>query len=209
MKKLILVFLLFLSSSLSLFAAKVDEISQPIAGFIKSADFCSLEITNFFTTGDSISPGPEVNGVTYRGINLDTGASNTSNDKNLIKPSETLAMGKRIGTFNLKASKHDYTLIITHDKLKKQNGTSYEYQLGISFSINGREEMYACCSVGSTGSAELGRSGDVTINFSQSKYGDGVLIVQDAGIFFRLVDTVNDPGQYTSTVTFIVEANST
>ena len=207
MKKLIFIFLIVLST-LSLSATtKIDDISQPIAGYIKSTDFCTLEITNYFTTGDTISPGPEYNGVTYRGINLDTSASNTSNDKNLIMPSPTLVMGKRIGTFNLKASHHDYTLRITHDKLIKQNGTSYDYQLGISFSINGKEEIYACCSVGSTGSAELGRSGDITINFSQSKYGDGVLIVHDAGIFFRLVDLVTEAGQYTSTVTFIVEAN--
>ena len=199
MKKPILVLFLIISALTLNATTKIDDISQPIAGFILSTDFCTLEITNYFTTGNKISSGPTVNGVTYRGINLDTSDSNTSNDKNLIIPSpNVLVMGKQIGTFNLKASHHGYTLIITHDKLSKQNGTSYDYQLGINFTLNNTEVKQACSS-----------TGNVTINFSNPDYdfGSGVLIVHDAGIFFRLIDTVSEAGQYSSTVTFIVEAN--
>lgn len=191
MKKYLALVLLALSA-VSLYAAKVDDISQPIAGFIKSADFCKLEISNYFD--DGTIKDTKINNVYYRGINLDTGDSNTSNDKYLIMPSNTLVMGKRIGAFNMKASHHGYTLKITHEKLVKQNGTSYDYQLGVSFMVNSQKFENACDSTET-----------LTIDFSN--YGNGVLLVEDAGIYFRLIDTVSDAGQYTSTVTFIVEAN--
>ena len=192
MKK-VLAFILLLLSAVSLYAVKVDEISQPIAGFIKSADFCILEISNYFD--DNIIKDTKIGNTYYRGINLDTGDTNTSNDKYLIMPSETLVMGKRIGAFNLKASKHTYTLKITHDKLLKKNGTTdYDYQLGVRLSINGNIFENACSST-------------QTLTLDFSGYGNGVLLVEDAGIYFRLIDTVSEAGQYTSTVTFIVEAN--
>lgn len=192
MKK-VLAFILLLLSAVSLYAGKVDEISQPIAGFIKSADFCILEISNYFD--DNIIKDTKIGNTYYKGINLDTGDTNTSNDKYLIMPSETLVMGKRIGAFNLKASKHAYTLKITHDKLLKKNGTTnYDYQLGVRLSINGSIFENACSST-------------QTLTLDFSGYGNGVLLVEDAGIYFRLIDTVSEAGQYTSTVTFIVEAN--
>ena len=185
--------MLILLSAMSIYAGKVDEIAQPIAGFIKSADFCVLEISNYFD--DNIIKDTKIGNVYYRGINLDTGDSNTSNDKYLIVPSPAnLIMGKRIGAFNMKASHHGYTLKITHEKLVKQNGASYDYQLGVSLTIDGQTIENACSSTQT-----------LTIDFSG--FGNGVLLVEDAGVYFRLIDTVSEAGQYSSTVTFIVEAN--
>ncbi len=198
MKKRISLLLLALLLGLSfLNAGKVDDISQTIAGYISTTDFCTLDITNYFTS--NVITGTTVNGTFYRGINLDTNPStNPSNDRDLITPYQSsIIMGKRIGAFNLKASHHSYTLTVTHEKLSSQNGTSYDYELGISFKLNDRTFEQACSS-----------SNSVSFNFSEGAYGnDGVLIVNDGGIYFRLIDTVTQPGQYSSTVTFIVEAN--
>ena len=197
MKRLALLLLLLLAGLSLVSAGKVDDISQPIAGYISSTDFCTLDITNYFNS--NVITGVTVNGTYYRGINLDTDpATNTSNDRDLITPYQSsIIMGKRIGAFNMKASHHGYTLTVTHEKLSSQNGTSYDYELGISFKLNDSTFEQACSS-----------SNSVSFNFAESAYGnDGVLILNDGGIYFRLIDTVTQPGQYSSVVTFIVEAN--
>lgn len=196
-KKLSLLLLALLVGLSFVSAGKLDDISQAVAGFISTTDFCTLDITNYFDS--NVITGTTVNGVFYRGINLDTDSStNPSNDRDLITPYQSsIVMGKKIGAFNFKASHHGYTLTVTHEKLSSQSGASYDYELGISFKLNDKTFEQACSS-----------SSSVSFDFSEAKYGnDGVLIVNDGGIYFRLIDTVTQPGQYSSTVTFIVEAN--
>ena len=174
----------------SLYAAsKAAEASQTIAGFINSSgsDYMKLTVSYDITSTDG----------NYYGINLDISDSGNMN-RYLIAPSVSHELGLRIGTIDLEATNRNYKLRIYHEPLilvGSNPAVTIDYELSISYSVNGGETSTAYCLSATTNPA------DNLINVSL-RSGGGVVLIQNAGLYFRLKDPsqVRTAGQYQSVI---------
>ena len=164
--------------------------SQTIAGFINhiGSDYMLLEVSYDYSHTDQ----------QYHGINLDINDSGNPN-RYLIAPSASHELGLRIGSFNLETTNRDYTLRIYHQPLILVNSNpavTIDYELSIQYAISGGNPLSAYCL-----SATDMANPDKKINVSLNSPG-GVIIIQNAGFFFRLKDAsqVRTAGQYESII---------
>lgn len=190
MKKILaLIFILLIS--FSLFAWKeLDNLrtNQSILAYINGV----LEL--------EISPFNYANLNGGKGINLNIN-DDTNNFRYLIAPTQTpnSVPGLLVGSYSLISSSSDYKLTITHDKLVKTTDSSiqYDYELCTIYSVL----------IGSTMVERTAYSTatphSIEINFNETH---GILMLQNAGLYFRLSTEVHDSGQYQSTVTLILES---
>ena len=197
MKKAIGLFaLLLILFSLHAAVTQAATESQTIAGFINhvGSDYMLLEVSYDYSHTDG----------QYHGINLDV--SDTSNpNRYLITPSASHELGLRIGTLNLETTNRDYTLRIYHTPLRLTTNanTAIDYELSIQYSISGGDSLSAYC-LSASDTSNPDNKINVTLNSS-----GGVILIQNAGLFFRLKDAsqVRTVGQYESIVYIQVGAD--
>lgn len=190
MKK-ILVALIILFISFSLFAWKeLDYAStnQEIVAYING--ILELELSGFYYTG--INEG--------KGLNLDIN-DDTNNFRYLIAPTQSpkTVPGLLIANFSLISSSSNYRLTITHDKLVNNNNHSimYDYELCTIYSVLKDSAMIqrtVFC---------ISNPDSSILSFDEIH---GALMLQDAGLYFRLCTEIQDAGLYYSTVTLVLES---
>ena len=190
MKKFLIV-LLMLTLSFSLFAWKELDFaanSLEIIGHINGV--LELDLTGFYYT--NINEG--------KGLNLNIN-DDTNNFRYLIAPTQTPQSipGLLIANFSLISSSSDYQLTISHNNLINDNNSSiqYDYELCTIYSVlrgNSMVERTVYCN--SNPDCSVLSFNDVT----------GILMLQDAGLYFRLCTEVQDAGTYHSTITLFLES---
>lgn len=194
MRKLFAVLLFIFISSL-LFAEDQprDKAAQRISGYIDPN--ISLEASNivYYDNGKY-------------GINLDINDS-SNNISNLITPTATplTVPGLLVGRFSVVSSVTNYKVVITHSQMILQpdqgepaaNAPSFDYELGVIYTIDGINYTSLMCVSSPNNSIEI------PLMIAQQ----GVVMIQDAGIYFRLTNGAPIPsnGNYKSDVTFSVE----
>ena len=147
-----------------------------------------------------ISPFNYANLNGGKGINLNIN-DDTNNFRYLIAPTQTpnSVPGLLVGSYSLISSSSDYKLTITHDKLVKTTDPSlqYDYELCTIYSVQIGSNMVERTSY------SLASPHSIEINFNETH---GILMLQNAGLYFRLSTEVHDSGLYQSTVTLILES---
>ena len=190
MKKLLIVFII-LTLSFSLFAWKELDFaarSQDIVAYID--DILELDISGFYYSG--INEG--------KGINLNIN-DDTNNFRYLISPTQVPKSipGLLIANFSLMSSSSDYRLTLSHNKLinSANNSIVYDYELCVIYSVLKNSTMIerTMYCVSSPESCVL--------DFNELH---GILMLQDAGLYFRLCTEVQDAGIYNSTITLLLES---
>ena len=189
MKKVILIFILLLVLS-PLFAWKeLDYASthNTIIGHISG--ILELTVSNFYYASANSGKGLNLN------INDDT-----NNHRFLIAPTHTpkSVPGLLIGNFSLISSSSDYQLTLSHDKLTNDNNSSikYDYELCAYYSVLKGSNVVA-------NEVYCVANENAVISFDEIH---GILMLQDAGLYFRLCTEVVDAGTYTSTITLLLES---
>ena len=163
--------------------------SQNIVGYVDNV--LELNVSPFIYDGANNS----------RGLNLDVNAD--TNYKYQIAPTTVpkSVPGLLIGTFSILSSSSNYKLTITPEKLKKEgdNNTTFDYEICAYYSLQ----------VGKTSVTSHEVYCDSTepavINFAEEN-GNRVLVLQNAGLYFRLISEVNSRGDYSATITFTLES---
>ena len=162
--------------------------SQRIVAYVNGV--LELEISPF--TYATINEG--------RGINLNIN-DDTNNFRYLIAPTQApeSVPGLQIGSFSLISSSSDYRLTITHDGMVNttDNSIVYDYELCTIYSVQIGSSM-----VERTAYAESSPD-SIVLNFNETH---GILMLQNAGLYFRLSTEVQEPGSYRSVVTFVLES---
>lgn len=193
MKKLLIFFSILISSSLLFAASLGHSANQTIAGFINhtSSTFMNLDVTYDIKTTDG----------NYSGINLDVSDVN-NHIRYLIAPSASHEQGLRFGTLTLEATNMNYKLHIFHTKLylTQDSSKTIDYELSFSYAITGGESASAYCKSATNLNTDPSNP-DNMINLSLRSSG-GVILIQNAGLYFRLIDVseVRTAGQYLSNI---------
>lgn len=188
-KALIIMIVLF--TAFSLFAwRELDYASthQEIIAHIN--EVLELDLTGFYYAG--INEG--------KGLNLDIN-DDTNNFRYLIAPTQTprSVPGLLIANFSLISSSSNYRLTINHDKLVNDDDHSimYDYELCTIYSVLKGSSMIQhvvyCTS----------NPDSAVLSFDEI---NGILMLQDAGLYFRLCTEVQDAGLYHSIVTLVLES---
>jgi len=188
-KALIIMIVLF--TAFSLFAwRELDYASthQEIIAHIN--EVLELDLTGFYYAG--INEG--------KGLNLDIN-DDTNNFRYLIAPTQTprTVPGLLIANFSLISSSSNYRLTINHDKLVNDDDHSimYDYELCTIYSVLKGSSMIQhvvyCTS----------NPDSAVLSFDEI---NGILMLQDAGLYFRLCTEVQDAGLYHSVVTLVLES---
>ena len=190
MKKLFVI-LLLLTISFSLFAWKELDYTfsnQDILAYING--ILDLEVSSFKYAGANDG----------KGINLNIKDEN-NNFRYLIAPTATpqSVPGLLIANFSLISSSSNYKLTISHNELvnNTNNTIKYDYELCTIYSVqkNGSNiERTDYC----TSSPD-----NMVLNFNEIQ---GILMLQNAGLYLRLCTEVTDPGEYSSTITLFLES---
>lgn len=190
MKKALLV-LIILFTAFSLFAWKdlsYAASNQEIVAHIN--EVFELDLSSFYYT--SLNEG--------KGLNLNIN-DDTNNFRYLIAPTQTpkSVPGLLIANFSLISSSSDYRLTITHDKLVNttDHNLVYDYELCTIYSVLKGSTMIqhtVYCTSNPDSSV---------LNFNEVQ---GILMLQNAGLYFRLCTEVQDAGLYNSTVTLVLES---
>ena len=187
--------LLVLLLSLPLFSLTKKDSKQDIYGFID--EFVDIQVSDFLYNSSNGNKG------------IDFNIEKETNYRYLIAPTVTplSVTGLKVGTFSVLASHPGYTLVVTHDKLTQAADPSvkYDYELGVSYSIGGATYTRICLATNDPANADSDHKISISL-----RSGDSVVMIQDAGIYFRMTNgnVVNSVGNYTSTVTFTLEADS-
>ena len=183
--------MIILFTAFSLFAWKEldnNSTSQEIVAHIN--EVFELELSSFYYT--SINEG--------KGLNLNIN-DDTNNFRYLIAPTQTpkSVPGLLIANFSLISSSSDYRLTITHDKLVNSTNHNlvYDYELCTIYSVL-RDSTMIQHTVYCTSSPDSS-----VLNFDEVH---GILMLQNAGLYFRLCTEVQDAGLYHSTVTLVLES---
>ncbi|MCR4676876.1 MAG: hypothetical protein K5634_06575 [Sphaerochaetaceae bacterium] len=183
MKKTLFLLLVALFSMTSLFCEKkvLNGASQVVSGYIGR----NVELT----IGDYIYRSSNGN----KGINLDIN-NESNNVRYQIAPTQVpcTKAGLLVGKFNLISSTSDITLEISHDKLHNNGGDSVDYELAVDYVIKSDNST-------SDHLKFITSTTPYTFDFSS---GNGLIIIEDAGIYFRLSEEVTEKGRYESAVTF-------
>ncbi len=188
MKRIALMVAISILSMLSIFCAtKLDTVEQLVSGYIGR----NVELT----IGDflySTSNGG-------RGINLDIN-NDSNNIRYQISPTQVPCskVGLLVGRFSLISSTSDITLTISHTKLNNGQNGNVDYELAVDYVVKNdgnTSDMYAYST----------STSPIVFDFSS---GDGVIIIENAGIYFRLCTEVTTNGDYTSAVTFSLETKT-
>ena len=190
MKKLVIT-LIVLFTAFSLFAWRelnYAASNQEIVAHIN--EVFELDLTDFYYT--SINEG--------KGLNLNIN-DDTNNFRYLIAPTQTpkSVPGLLIANFSLISSSSDYKLTITHDKLVNitNHNLVYDYELCTIYSVL-RDSTMVQHTVYCTSNPD-----NSVLNFNEVH---GILMLQNAGLYFRLCTEVQDAGLYNSTVTLVLES---
>lgn len=158
----------------------------------------------------------EVEGYVFNnGAGIDLNIERASNNhRNLIAPTAqpcTLP-GLRVGSFSLVSSSSNYTLEVFHDKLINQTtNDEFDYELALSYVLNNNTYTKICLGTAANvnTAAVLADTSDAIPKISiDLRSGDSLVVIQSAGIFFRLREVVNVEGTYESTVTFLLESET-
>ncbi len=183
MKKTLLLLLIALFSMMSLFCEpnRLNGSSQVVSGYVGR----NVELT----IGDYIYRNTNGN----KGINLDIN-SESNNIRYQIAPTQVpcTKAGLLVGRFNLISSTSDITLEISHDRLHNNDGASVDYELAVDYVIKSGNST-------SDHLKFITSTAPFTFDFGS---GDGLIIIEDAGMYFRLSEEVTEGGRYESTVTF-------
>lgn len=190
MKK-VLVSIIILFVTFSLFAWKelnYAASNQEIVAHIN--EVFELELSGFYYA--SLNEG--------KGLNLNIN-DDTNNFRYLIAPTQNpkTVPGLLIANFSLISSSSDYRLTITHDKLVNttNNNLVYDYELCTVYSVL-RDSTMIQHTVYCTSNPDSS-----VLNFDEIH---GILMLQNAGLYFRLCTEVQDAGLYNSTVTLVLES---
>ena len=190
MKKALLV-LIILFTAFSLFAWKelnYAASNQEIVAHIN--EVFELELSGFYYT--SLNEG--------KGLNLNIN-DDTNNFRYLIAPTQSpkTVPGLLIANFSLISSSSDYRLTITHDKLVNTTNHNlvYDYELCTVYSVL-KDSTMIQHTVYCTSNPDSS-----VLNFDEIH---GILMLQNAGLYFRLCTEVQDAGLYNSTVTLVLES---
>lgn len=190
MKK-VLTILIILFTTFSLFAWKELNYAannQEIVAHI--SEVLELDLTGFYYAG--INEG--------KGLNLNIN-DDTNNFRYLISPTHEpkSVPGLLIANFSLISSSSNYRLTISHDKLVNDDDYSivYDYELCTVYSVLKNTSMIEHV-VYCTANPD-----SCVLSFDEI---NGILMLQDAGLYFRLCTEVQDAGLYHSTVTLVLES---
>ena len=134
-----------------------------------------------------------------KGLNLNIN-DETNNFRYLISPTQTpkSVPGLLIANYSLISSSSDYQLTISHDKLINDDNASikYDYELCTVYSVLKGTSM-----VEKTEYCLANENAVLRFNEIQ-----GILMLQNAGLYLRLCTEVIDSGTYHSTVTLVLES---
>lgn len=210
MKRLFITIAIASLFTVSLFAAFRKYNVLEIAGFYD--EVFNVTLTNLLDSSDWPDPN---------GINLNYNDTGNLNNTYLIAPTNVplTRAGLKIGTFDVMVSfnsaysgRTSANVTITHDKLRHTTNpeVQFDYELAVNYDINDGNtlttDVIAICY--STGSS---LTGPTSIDIPIVPYNPvaGLCTIKSGGLFFRLCidDQVNVDGNYTSTVTFNLEAN--
>lgn len=190
MKKVLMV-LLLLFISFSLFAWKELDFassSQSIVAHINGV--FELEVSPFHYSGMN-------NG---KGLNLNIN-DETNNFRYLLAPTQTpkTVPGLLVANFSLISSSSEYRLTITHNKLINDADGSifYDYELCTIYSVqvgNSMVQRTVYC---------LAQPESAVLDFNENQ---GILMLQNAGLYMRLCTEVTDSGTYSSVITLYLES---
>lgn len=190
MKKII-AFIILLIIPFSLFAWKELDFAastQSIVAYINGV--LELDISPFYYA--CMNEG--------KGINLNIN-DDTNNFRYLIAPTQSpeSVPGLLIGTYSLISSSSDYRLTISHEAMLNtaNNSIFYDYELCTIYSV-----QIGLTLAERTAYAES-LPDSIVINFNETH---GILMLQNAGLYFRLCTEVLEPGSYRSVVTFLLES---
>lgn len=190
MKK-VLIAIIVLFTTFSLFAWKelnYAASNQEIVAHIN--EVFELDLSSFYYT--NLNEG--------KGLNLNIN-DETNNFRYLIAPTQTpkSVPGLLIANFSLISSSSNYRLTITHDKLVNTTNHNlvYDYELCTIYSVLKGSTMIQN-TVYCTSSPDIS-----VLNFNEVQ---GILMLQNAGLYFRLCTEVQDAGLYNSTVTLLLES---
>ena len=190
MKKLLIIFVI-LTLSFSLFAWKELDFAarnQDVVAYIN--EVLELDITGFYYSG--INEG--------RGLNLNIN-DDANNFRYLISPTQTSKSipGLLIANFSLMSSSSDYRLTLSHNKLinSTDNSIVYDYELCVIYSVLKGSTMVER-TVYCTSNPD-----NCVLNFNEIH---GIIMLQNAGLYFRLCTEVQDAGTYNSTITLLLES---
>lgn len=204
MRKLIIALMILTILSCSFAAAEDlrDSANQRITGYVDPNISLTAENIVYYDVNNEY------------GINLDVLDSSNS-VSNLISPTAIplTHSGLKVGVFSVVSSVTNYKVVITHGPLVRQTSaqdltTAYiDYELGVIYTTDGvnySEEI--CLSAPDVNLPDRpGMSKKIEIPLQISS---GVVMIQDAGIYFRLTNSspVSVPGNYLSDITFNVES---
>lgn len=190
MKRLFIVLLMIIVLA-PLFAWKeldFNSTNQTIIAHINGV--LELDLSDFYYAGMNEGKGLNLN------INDDT-----NNFRYLIAPTQTSKSvpGLLIANFSLISSSSNYQLTISHDKLinDDDNSIKYDYELCTIYKVLkdvSMVERTEYC---------VANPDNMVLSFNDIQ---GVLMLQNAGLYFRLCTEVQDAGLYHSTVTLILES---
>lgn len=190
MKKVFVV-LIVLFVAFSLFAWKELDFASTHEDIIAHIDgVLELDLSGFYYS--SINEG--------KGLNLNIN-DETNNFRYLIAPTQTSKSvpGLLIANFSLISSSSDYQLTINHDKLVNDDNHSivYDYELCTIYSVL-KDSTMIQHTIYCTSSPDR-----AVLSFNEVH---GILMLQDAGLYFRLCTEVQDAGLYHSTITLVLES---
>jgi len=163
-----------------------DTKSQIVSGYIGRWVKCIIEDVHYGMNGGN-------------GINLNINDQN-NNERYLIAPTQVALTkpGLIIGRLSIVSSTSQIVLHITPGVLVNQNNNNitYDYELAVSYILETEASQSFNTQICKSG-------GTMNLDFENQS---GVVIVDNAGIYFRLCTEVKDAGVYESTVVFSLEA---
>lgn len=182
---------MILFMSFSLFAWKELDFASTNQSIIAHIEgVLELDLSGFYYSGMNEGKGLNLN------INDDT-----NNFRYLIAPTQTpkSVPGLLIANFSLVSSSSNYQLTITHDELVNNDNDSirYDYELCTIYTVlkdTSMIERTVYC---------VANPDSSILSFNDIQ---GILMLQNAGLYFRLCTEVQDAGLYNSTVTLILES---
>ncbi len=134
-----------------------------------------------------------------KGLNLNIN-DESNNFRYLISPTQTpkTVPGLLIANFSLISSSSDYQLTVSHDKLTNDynNSIKYDYELCTLYSVLKGTSMVERTEYCLSDENSVLRFNEV----------QGILMLQNAGLYLRLCTEVIDSGTYHSTVTLVLES---
>ncbi len=187
MRRMFAALILIFSVLSSVFGVRTDTRNQIVSGYIGTNVKCTIEEFLYENSNDG------------KGINLDINDEN-NNYRYLIAPTAVALSkpGLLVGNFSIISSTPDIRLIISPGKLINGSDSSiqYDYELAVSYILESNSTQTSQTQICKSGSS-------LTIDFRNA---GGVVIANDAGIYFRLCSEITAEGLYASTISFQLEA---